>query len=174
MTLIAAFNVLQHGTLKETLATFGVQAGHNFQLQKVVLGIHGDFGSLDFNESNRETGFWQGPESPITKDVSLKTDWMATLRGRFGFLPSDNLMIFVSGGLAVTEVDFDHRSNLTVTERLITISIESDISKTETLWGWTFGTGVEWALSDRWSFGAEYLHADFGTISATARFVGTG
>jgi opacity protein-like surface antigen len=60
---IAAFNVLQHGTLKETLATFGVQAGHNFQLQKVVLGIHGDFGSLDFNESNRETGFWIGPDS---------------------------------------------------------------------------------------------------------------
>jgi outer membrane immunogenic protein len=98
---------------------------------------------------------------------------MATLRGRFGFLPSENVMIFVSGGLAVTEVDFDHHSNLTITERL-TISVDSQISKTETLWGWTFGTGVEWALSERWSFGAEYLHADFGTISATDGFEATG
>ena len=32
-----------------------------------------------------------------------------------------------------------------------------------TVWGWTVGGGLEWAVWDNWSFKAEYLHVDFGT-----------
>ncbi|TRC98355.1 porin family protein [Mesorhizobium sp. WSM4303] len=33
----------------------------------------------------------------------------------------------------------------------------------ETRWGWAAGAGVEWALNQKLSFKAEYMHVDLGT-----------
>jgi len=169
--LLAAFNVLQHGSLNETLGVYGIQAGYNVQLQSIVLGIQGDFGSLDIDLDDHQSGFWNGVD-PVTKDVAVKTDWLATIRGRLGFVPSENLLIYATGGLAITEVDLDQQSSVSTVGGPILITLTLDVSETKTLLGWTVGTGMEWAINDRWSFGAEYLHIDFGSISGSDHLPG--
>ena len=42
------------------------------------------------------------------------------------------------------------------------------ISETRT--GWTAGGGVEWAFARNWSVKAEYLYADFGSVSFVSAF----
>ena len=42
-----------------------------------------------------------------------------------------------------------------------------NFEQSETLWGWTVGGGIEYALSQEWSVKVEYQHFDFGSTSFT-------
>ena len=41
-------------------------------------------------------------------------------------------------------------------------------SSSKTLAGWIVGGGVEWAFAQNWTVKAEYLYADFGSVSTSA------
>ena len=156
----AFINSVGNVSSTDTVAAYGVQAGLNLQADKWVFGIQGDIGSLDLEASDSASGLFQ-PGSLIIWRSSLETQWMATIRGRVGFVPSDNLLVYGTGGAAVTRAVFHHSFNWEESFQ----DFPADISEKDTLWGWVAGAGIEWALTDRWSLGGEYLYTDFGKIS---------
>ena len=72
-----------------------------------------------------------------------------TLRTRTG-LVIDNLLLYVTGGLAWATIDFN--------------GIDPDqgaFSFSNTRWGWTAGVGTEFLLGRNWTFKSEILYINF-------------
>jgi outer membrane immunogenic protein len=169
---------------------FGGQAGYNWQFNKNwVFGIEGDI-----DATGQDGTATLGPNTAVTVVTPLpgaralptitttttatgsldeKLPWLATLRGRIGVLPTDRVLLYVTGGLAVGEV----RSNSSVTTTTTTAlsfgtppgptSVSALAGSSSTQAGWTIGAGIEGAISGNWSAKLEYLYVDLGTVSST-------
>ena len=141
----------------------GLQGGYNYQINTTVVGVETDiqFGSIK--------GTTTTPSTPLPAlfdfahfSVSEKVNWFGTLRGRFGFLPMSNLLLYGTGGLAYggvnAETDYQY-------ETAPFVNYHGSTTKTKT--GWTAGGGAEWAFNRMWSVKAEYLYYDLGTVRVT-------
>jgi outer membrane immunogenic protein len=91
---------------------------------------------------------------------AVSTDWLFTARPRLGYAFNDNLLLYVTGGLAMTDLKY----NATYSDQFGSISAGA-ISGPRT--GWTIGAGLEYALLRNWSVKLEYLYTDFGTGSTS-------
>lgn len=140
----------------------GVQAGYNWQVRNIVLGLEADFNSMRLKGSLDER-FSGTPAFPVASYVihtEVATSWFATARGRAG-IASHGLLLFGTGGIAMTEIELSQNANFpTFPGRFETVNV----SKTKV--GWTIGGGFEWALANNWSVKGEYLYADFGSVTA--------
>jgi outer membrane immunogenic protein len=131
----------------------GGQFGYNWQFGSIVLGAEVDGGYLGARESVR----------PAPNDLlETKYTWYGTFTGRAGWA-YDRLLSYVKGGAAVASI-----SN-TASDLLGNGAINSfDYSQVnKTRWGWTIGTGFEYAIMPNWTVKSEYLYMDFGTRSST-------
>jgi outer membrane immunogenic protein len=139
----------------------GVQAGYNYQFNQVVLGVQADFALGNIHGSNSVLA----PNGSNNTNADQRLDSFGTVRGRVGFTPDNQWLVYGTGGFA-----FGH-GKLT-TNIITTGSCGAGIcelgSGSKMLTGWTAGAGVEYALSQKWSFLFEYLYYDLGTISHTA------
>lgn len=123
----------------------GIQAGHNWQMGNIVLGVEMDATLVDWSDKLINGS---------GELVSAETDFVATLRGRAG-LAVDNLLIFGTAGLAVTDTEYyanDH-----------TDSTSSDEFGSRRLndFGFVVGGGAEYAFDENWSIKAEGLYFIF-------------
>lgn len=131
--------------------TGGVQAGYNWQRScNTLFGIEADWawGKLDavtVDEPN---------DGPASLTSSIKS--YGTLRTRTG-LVFDNLLLYVTGGLAIAVVDFKVSNPQSDPPELFSFS--------NTRWGWTAGVGSEWALRQNVTFKSEILYLNFGDQS---------
>ena len=124
----------------------GVVAGYDFSCGDWLVGVEGDFGL---------TG---GSEDCITDGDTRACDEFGStshLRGRFGRVVHDNLLLFITGGLAVataehSDQDVDGSAGFVKD------------SKDKTWVGYSLGGGVEYALSNMCSLRFEYLYDDYG------------
>ena len=89
--------------------------------------------------------------------------YLGTVRGRLGWTPASNGLLYGTGGLAWVRV---HRSS-------VNISLDPGFTRTSTEdrprdhFGWVAGAGVETFIgSSNWIARLEYLHYDFGTVEA--------
>ena len=89
----------------------------------------------------------------------------ALVRGRIGLLPTQQLLLYVTGGLAygqtkasfnTTDVPFGCIPNATICANGASSSVRA---------GWTVGAGAEAMLAPNWSVKAEYLYIDLGNRS---------
>ena len=153
--------------LEVTPSTFGLkpngifgggQVGCNLQHGGIVFGWEADIqGSGIGGRANQNLA--SGLE--LTASTAQHTlDWFGTIRGRVGFTPTPELLLYVTGGLAYGELS-DRASVRGMGSGLIgTFSDAVDGNRI----GWTVGGGGELALSPRdWSFKAEYLYVDLGS-----------
>jgi outer membrane immunogenic protein len=149
--------------------TGGLQAGANYQLGSLVVGLEADINSFRLRNS-----FGFGPVRPapafpitVTGSGSVNTDWLATFRPRVGFA-IDRFLVFATGGLAITNQN-DSFNDLFVTGPggPFTGTVGNFNVTSSRSVGWTAGAGVEYAFAPRWSLKAEYLHLDFGSVTAT-------
>lgn len=125
----------------------GGQIGYNYQFaNNVVLGIETDLQWADISgEVNASVlGF-----PVLTAGSSI--DYFGTIRARLGYA-YDRFLPYITGGLAYGKTSTD----LSV----IGIPLFSDSS---TNWGWTIGAGGEFAITNNWTFKAEYLYVDLGS-----------
>src|SRR5207247_970856 len=99
--------------------------------------------------------------STFTIAQSIKTTWLFTARPRVG-VRVGSLLLFGTGGLAVTKIDYDS----VFTDNFGSAHESGSVSEKST--GWTGGGGVEYAFGDRWSLAAQYLHAAFRHASTTS------
>jgi outer membrane immunogenic protein len=141
----------------------GGQLGYNMQSGAFVYGIETDFqwsgekGSDLICAAGCVLGTAFG-----SAEHSLK--WFGTLRGRLGFLPSDRILLYATGGLAYGRIDSSYLSGFSGFPLL-------GASTSTTRVGWTAGAGVEGAIDSNWTWKAEYLYMDLGKYGAN---LGTG
>jgi outer membrane immunogenic protein len=147
------------------------RSGHNWQGGGIVLGIE-----VDFNALNAKGGVSRMAAVPIvvtpdtySTSASLDTSWLATFRGRVGWTASPSLLVYATGGLAVT----DARVRNAFTDTLAPITAGSSSHDTLTA-GYVVGGGVEWALDRKWSVKAEYLFVNFDGVSTSATLTSSG
>lgn len=119
----------------------GGTLGYNFQRGQVVWGVE-----TDFSGSNLEARGGCG----IGLTCESTMNWLWTLRGRVG-LDMNGWMPYVTGGLAVAEVEADNGFS----------------SGSDTVAGWTVGGGLEVKLDRNWSVKGEYLYVDVGDTIST-------
>ena len=149
--------------------TGGGQVGCNYQAGSFVFGIEGDFNALDVGAS-RDTGEFIEPISGrrVRSIDSISQDWFATVRGRVGYA-WDRFLVYGTGGVAITELNinksfsWDFPGDLCPILGTLNNCHVGGFSDTRT--GWTAGGGFEWAFAPSWSVKAEYLFADFGSVS---------
>ncbi len=128
----------------------GGQLGYNVQLSGVVLGVEADYGATDARG---------GISCPNATFFTCQADarQLASVTGRLG-VTWGRALFYGKGGWAIGEVSASGKLNLTQNPGGFVNGVET----TNWLNGWTAGGGMEFALSDRWSAKAEYMHYDLG------------
>ena len=159
----ALVGVTASGTRSDTVFTGGVLAGYNWRRANVLFGLEGDISTLHLRLTNGGTA----PSinlgllpSVFTASTTAATDWLATIRARLGFIVSPDLLVYVTGGLALTDlsVSNSYSDNFGVGA--------AEYSKTSSiLAGYAVGGGAEWNLSRSWALKAEYLYVAFPSIT---------
>jgi outer membrane immunogenic protein len=122
----------------------GVEYGCNWQTGSWVLGTESDFSWTSIRGAANDV-----PPSNVLVVSATNQHWLSTSRVRVGFLPSDQLLLYATGGLATGRIE--------ATVDRTTLG-QGFISESSTRWGWTAGAGLEYALGGGWSAKADYLY----------------
>jgi outer membrane immunogenic protein len=155
-----------------------VQAGYNWQFDpRWLIGVEGDWDwtntGYSFCRQNNTISVPCSDNGDGFEAISSKTDWLATARGRFGFVWG-NWLFYGTGGAAWGRVETTLSLSCLVGgcgSSGVRLSASSNTSTTEA--GWVAGLGAEWMLAQSWSVRAEWLHIDLGSINDTLPTVGS-
>jgi outer membrane immunogenic protein len=161
--------------MNSTVFTGGGQAGVNYQLGRLVLGIEADIQYMPLRHSFAVNATIPGGAPccfhTASSSGSINTDWLVTVRPRVGWA-FDRLLIYGTGGLAIT----NQRDSLTdidiVSNNVGAIGVFNATSSRDV--GGVVGGGLEYAFSNSLSAKAEYLYLDFGNVTGQAGNVGRG
>jgi opacity protein-like surface antigen len=144
-------------TLVNELAGYlaGGQAGFNIQLGRVVVGLEGDYGF-----SNAK-GAVSCPNA-FFFSCEAEANHLATVAGRLGYTWG-RALFYGKAGWAGGEVTATTHLNTGLGNPIFIVGpFATPVSTTHWMNGWTYGGGMEFALNDRWSAKAEYMHFDLG------------
>jgi outer membrane immunogenic protein len=179
-------------SFKMSGVTGGLEAGYNWQVDpKWLVGIETDFNGSSLKGTGNSTSFVQTAPAVFTQTVSVHqtVDWYGTLRGRLGFLPSDNLLLFGTGGLAYGRVIESGTYSIAGPAGGVFgggLGANSFFcsnggpacfagTSSQIRVGYTLGGGVEWLFWQKWSVKAEYQYVNLGSaplrLTATAPFL---
>src|ERR1700674_4213771 len=136
--------------------TGGGQIGCNWQAGRFVFGIEGDGEYLGLSSSSSSTITDPQFGTPDTNSMSVSIHSLFTLRPRAG-LAFDRSLIYVTGGLAVGNVSYGDTQCYSST-----VCASGSVSSTRT--GYAVGGGIEYAISNHWTAGAEYLYVNLGSV----------
>ena len=129
----------------------GVQAGYNYVFpSRLLLGTEAD---ITFPNFLKDGSIFTGA-TPKGTVVTDQIDYIATLRGRFGYA-FDHWLIYGTGGFAWSQARFGETPGIA--------SDEDKILLTRT--GWALGLGAEVAIAPDWTARLEYLYDRFGTVA---------
>src|SRR5664280_2764020 len=155
----------------------GGQIGYNWQFSpNWVVGLEADIqasgekGSKGFsNPFNFTVPGLDGPIPVIgaaVTDYEAKILWFGTVRGRIGYA-WDRVMLYATGGLAYGEIKVEGTNTVSgVVGGLPSLPFLAVIAMghSKVNVGWTVGAGIEGALVDHWTWKAEYLYIDLGSV----------
>ncbi|RXT45049.1 outer membrane protein [Bradyrhizobium betae] len=143
--------------------TGGFTAGYNWQVNHAVLGLEGDINYFGFKGSASGSAVYPCcAPTAFTVSSQVSADWLATIRGRIGFLAAPTWLLYATGGAAIAEV----KGNFNFTDTFSAATESAAIRDTRV--GWTAGVGTEYAFGGGWSLKAEYLYVDLGRSTATS------
>jgi outer membrane immunogenic protein len=128
----------------------GGQAGYNWQRGTWLFGLETDIQGSGERGSSDVCTLAGCPPGSTLFTANSKLDWFGTARGRIGFLPTERVLLYATGGLAY--------GGLSASAPLIPLSWGS------TRAGWTVGAGAEVAIDNNWSVKLEYLYMDLGNF----------
>jgi len=135
----------------------GLTLGYNQKMGvSFVGGIEADIAYTDVGGSKART------VATGSARVATNMDWFGTVRARAGWLASQQMLLYVTGGLAYADLD-----------RTASVSDGSDgvvsLSSSKSDWkaGWTVGGGMEWLLGNKTTLKSEYLYYDLEDSSIT-------
>ncbi len=114
----------------------GAQIGYNWQAGQIVYGVEAD---VSFADISFEQSF-------MGATVSASIDWMATLRGRLGFLVTPNVLVYGTAGFGY--VNASGSANL---PGVVSFSVS------DSEFDFVYGLGLEGKLTNTMSARIEYL-----------------
>jgi outer membrane immunogenic protein len=168
----ALVNAAGTGKITSSGFTGGLEGGYNWQVRNFVYGLESDFGAFGLRGSRQVSGVIPNngffDSGPFMVTHSISTDWLWTLRGRVGVALPNNILPFLTGGLAVTQFRFSSATNFAGN---FGFPASSGAGSSAVMAGWTLGGGVEWAFNDHWRVKAEYLYLNFGKLTTAATIV---
>ncbi|MEI8143828.1 MAG: outer membrane protein [Alphaproteobacteria bacterium] len=115
----------------------GVQAGYDWQFGAFVAGLAADY---SWTEYDRRSPTTLGAAFPAV----ARSLGQGSVRGRFGFLATPDLLLYMTGGFA-------YGAN--------SLAIDG-FRTTRTATGWTIGGGAEYRITPNLSAFAEYRYTD--------------
>jgi outer membrane immunogenic protein len=137
----------------------GVHMGYNWQVAPVwVAGLEGDLSGVA-----SANGFSTAPwivggvplPPPTSTTMSTSPQWLASVRGRVGYLVTPAVLVYASGGVAFG--GFKYSASATGPG-----GYNTTVSFTNTQTGFAVGGGAEWMITKNWLVRAEYLFYSFG------------
>jgi outer membrane immunogenic protein len=160
----------------------GVQAGYNFQLNRMwVAGVEADIDAANVRSSviipQTDLSFGRN----VNTIASRRLDWFGTVRGRLGVTPFDRLLIYGTGRLAYGQEKVSASLNsLETVGPFATGFFPADGSGIDCFAlspcaigsaskfsvGWAAGGGFEYAVWNNLSIKAEYLYMELGRSTA--------
>jgi len=170
--------------LDQTNFTGGAQIGLNSQWGAFVAGLEVDAQWIGFNVSRKAT-FVSNVAGPLgsTPEVfnfseSIKNSFVSTQRLRLGWAVNPALLVYGTGGLAVSYQEFTQTyaiPNFNGGSLAAGFTANATGGGQTASWvaGWSAGAGAEWKISSNWSLRAEYLYIDLGKVQFDAPTVGT-
>ncbi|ENN93948.1 outer membrane protein [Bartonella bovis] len=100
----------------------------------------------------------EGGENIITFKYTLNQKWTGATRIRIGFA-ADRIMPYIAGGAAYGQ--FQNIISLSST-KINDKELNNTSDETKTMIGYTFGAGIDFAMTDNIILRAEYRYSDFG------------
>lgn len=133
----------------------GVQVGANWQFDRIVVGLDGDFSVAGVNDT--QTSVSETPANISTIDI----EYTSTIRGRAGYAFGD-VLLYATAGVAFVSADYTvvdpGTANPSGTASLFDV-------------GWTAGGGAAWAVTDDVVVRAEGLFLGLDERESTADIV---
>jgi len=146
----------------------GPELGFNWQYNRLVLGLEADFSWSGINGGGITTPTWGcgGVIGAPTPACTTAVQWFATQRGRAGYLVTDSLLAYGTGGGAEASVENSIPG-------CPAPGFCGFITTAKTRTGWTAGGGLEYRFTQWMSLKAEYLHVNIGQYQWTTFLAGT-
>ena len=157
----------------------GAQLGFNHQSGYMVYGLEADLGGLNLSgdkstnllrySDSECNGAGSGQKCSLNAKYSVSSGMYGDITGRLGYA-NDRSLFYVKGGAAFLNAsvsanyvgaNFTTAASYSGQRNPSTFNYETS----ETMWGWTVGAGIEYALTSSISLKAEYQHFDFGNMS---------
>jgi outer membrane immunogenic protein len=167
-----AFTLTQSQSGKPQGIIGGGQFGYNWQFSPHgVFGLEADWqgSGAAANQSFVDPFVLPGQVTgTVSANYGDRISWFGTVRGRVGYA-WDSLLIYGTGGLAYGEVKLAGTVNETI--------MGPGFGPASAIWpfsvskvnaGWTVGAGIEGALASSWTWKAEYLYLDLGSITGVS------
>ncbi|MBR0776050.1 porin family protein [Bradyrhizobium diazoefficiens] len=131
----------------------GGQVGYNWQSGWAVFGVQGDIAGMDVKGTT---------PCLVVLSCTAKSNWLASVTGRFGGVVADKTLVYVKGGAAWMHTD--HSASIPAgLGGLLGAPGAIAFSADSTAFGWTLGLGAEYAFTPNWSAFIEYNYYDFDT-----------
>lgn len=154
---IAAFGNNFDGSF-DSSGSYGLHAGYDFQVNRWVFGALADINAVSIRQ--RQSGF---SSTPAFYTEERNIDTLGTVRARAGYLVTDRLLGYVTGGVAYADVGY---RMLTNTPAATATSGGGDDM------GYVYGAGFETRITSRISVGVEYLYYNLGDGDFRSNFSG--
>jgi len=166
----------------------GGQLGYNYQLtERMILGFETDIQGFSGASNGGQSAsivplvgsYYPSFYSPgelfgTVVNASKRINYLGSIRGRVGFLPRSDLLVYLTGGFSYGGVSM-RASALQGNNDLEYSGGNQYVALYSPTWssgyyssdvtGWTAGGGAEWMFSENWSIKGEYLYYDLGARS---------
>jgi opacity protein-like surface antigen len=138
---------------------YGGQAGYNWQFDRAVAGFELDFSGAEIK--GRSQLSFPNPPATSTAVFTGKSSYLGSLRGRLGWLPTNNVLLYGTAGLGWERLD-----RITANTAVVPAGTSNTVNYTSSdRFGWVAGVGVETMLAGtNWIGRVEYLHYGFGAV----------
>lgn len=153
----------------------GVQAGYNWQSGNWVFGAEADvsfltdglqqvYGIPSATLIAAGLGAILGGPDGFESNWDRRMNWLATARLRAGYTVRPDLLLYVTGGLAVAGLESSTTFSGLIDDGVVRV-VQVASARQWTGLGYAVGGGGEWAFDRNWSVKLEYLFVDLGEES---------
>jgi len=165
--IIVSATATQTGGIKSKGWLAGGHAGYNWQYGRIVTGFEADFSASDLRGSSASVVSPIGGGTIETEFLGDKVKYLGTARARLGWTPSNEVLLYATGGLAWEKLE---RSNTTI-DAAPGFQQTRVVTTRSSHFGGVIGAGAEWMpWGPNWIGRIEYLHYDFGKFQEASTF----